>query len=153
MPPLPLTISQGAERRCVLARTNFFILAPRVFPFSQFSPHAFPPPHPLINNGAIGDRALFCHLTFPPPTQRQTAWDASSGTDYSWSAICMKKTSMAAAALLNSIIQLSPHIIKRRALFCSASSLTALYVTSPSPEMASGFTCDTYSRYRQRYFL
>lgn len=67
-----------------------------------------PSTHPLINNGAIGDRALFCHLTFPPPTQRQTAGDASSGTDYSWSAICMKKTSMAAAALLDSIIQLSP---------------------------------------------
>lgn len=33
---------------------------------------SFPAPC-LINNGAIGDRALFCHLTSPPQTQQQQA--------------------------------------------------------------------------------
>lgn len=76
------------------------------FPFSQFSLPASLASS-LINNGGIGDRALFCHLTFSPQTQQQTARDASR--EQITAAIYMKKTSMAASALLNSIIQLSQY--------------------------------------------
>lgn len=55
--------------------------------FPVLSP-SFPPPY-LINNGGIGDRALFCHLTSPPQTQQQADRDApreqiTASVQYTW---------------------------------------------------------------------
>lgn len=46
-------------------KRQFFFLSCTVFSFLHSSFQVFPPPT-LINNGGIGDGALFCHLTFPP---------------------------------------------------------------------------------------
>lgn len=48
---------------------------------------SFPPPT-FINNGGISDRALFCHLTFPPLHQQQAEMlreQITAGLQYTWS--------------------------------------------------------------------
>lgn len=71
--------------QAVLAWTDLFRSSVSILPV--LSPSF--PPSTHINNRGIGDRALFCHLTFPPQTQQQTARDASweqitAGLQYKW---------------------------------------------------------------------
>lgn len=66
----------------------------------------------------------------------------------------MKKTSMAASALPNSIIQLSQYYEERRPLlFTSQSSLSELTVTSQRPAMDSSYKDLVFIFHTHRHFL
>lgn len=77
-------------------------------------------------------------------------------TDYSQSAIYMKKTRMAASEPLNSIIQLSQYYEERRPLlFTSQSSSPQLTVTSQTPVLDSLLkdTCFSCYVHEEQFFL
>lgn len=77
-------------------------------------------------------------------------------TDYSQSAIYMKKTRMAASEPLNSIIQLSQYYEERRPLlFTSQSSSSQLTVTSQTPVLDSLLKdiCFSYYVHKEQIFL